>query len=126
MSKYTVHQKEFANNLRKVVERIADAQISYERVKFIVKPEQEPGKHCNSFDDLMRLTVFRNKDFENRIFSSDEVIELFTGANDRFPLWIHVRLREDGIIELLVSMRFRKFRELLYQEMGHPPFKVIE
>lgn len=100
------------------------------KIKFRVIPIIESGKNLNSTDDYMRLTVLNHKNLDNRLLDLDKVINILSGPNSTFPIWINVEVisneDEEYIIELQTSQRFRKPSLLRNQETGHPPFKAIK
>lgn len=42
-----------------------------------------------------------------------------------YPLWIKVYVKEDDTVELHTSLRFRKPSEVLKNEIGTEPFKMM-
>ena len=99
-------------------------------IKFRIVPIVENGKNLNSTDDYMRLTVLNQKNLENRLLDLDKVVNVLSGPNSTFPIWINVEIisneNEEYVIELQTSHRFRKPSLLRNQETGHPPFMVIK
>jgi hypothetical protein len=126
MQAFTTRQNLFLRNLKKAVHSFFPLEDIANRVRFKINPIDEPEKPSTSTDDVMRLWTFKNIDFASRLFSAEEVVKYLTAPPDKFPLWIKVKLSNDGTVELLTSKRFRPFKELLHQGTGHPPFKIYE
>lgn len=64
-----------------------------------------------------RPTVSEAMGYQSRRFS---VFEPY------YPLWIDIYMKENDIIELCSSLKFRKPSELQRRETGNVPFKIIE
>ncbi|SDY05138.1 hypothetical protein [Hymenobacter psychrophilus] len=122
MKRYTVRQKEFLSNLEKATGELIAAEENDLSPMFQIVLMEESGRSKSSIDDVMEYGIFRNNNFSEKTMTKYEVVELLTAPNDKFPLWIKIRLDVRGIIELTVSKRFRTFRELHNRETGHPPF----
>lgn len=121
----------FKENLIKVLDEISvtmNTKLNKD-YKFIVTPVQEEDKSHNSKDDVMRLWLFSDSNIKGKYFNLDSVVDLFSGLEPLYPLWINVSVKEvhDEIntIELQTSLRFRKPSELQNQDTGHAPFKAI-
>lgn len=94
-----------------------------------VKPdvsEKELSK-INSLD-LYYRDAFVNGFFEKRTYSIEEVATMFAPSFG-VPLWMEMSLLsyEGNCIHILLStsIRFRKTKELLNSETGHPPIRVV-
>lgn len=74
----------------------------------------------------MRLTLFNDDNLRGRVFDIETIVTLFSGLAPLFPMWIEVFFREEGIVELKTSLRFRKPSEIKYKETGHPPFIICK
>lgn len=114
---------EFRNNL---IQTLHEEYDDFQDIKFIVIPDIEKNKKYNSKDDFMRLTIFNDDNLRERLFDIEKVVKLFSGLAPLFPIWIEVRFREKGVVELKTSLRFRKPSELKYKETGHPPFVICK
>ena len=121
----------FKENLIKVLDEISvtmNTKLNKD-YKFIVTPVQEEDKSHNSKDDVMRLWLFSDSNIKGKYFNLDSVVDLFSGLEPLYPLWINVSVKEihDEIntIELQTSLRFRKPSELQNQDTSHAPFKAI-
>jgi len=116
-------KEEFKNNL---ISLLAAHCIAISKNDlFIIKPIEEENVTYNSFDDYVRLWFLTPNNI-NRHFSLIEVIDFLSFSNNRYPLWVKVKLVEVhepySVFELCISMRFRKPSELKYKELGYPPF----
>ena len=100
--------------------------IDAKTCKYIICPVLEEGKKYNSKDDFIRLNVFPLDKISNCIFSLEEVVKRFSVFEPYYPLWIDVYVKENEMIELHTSLRFRKPSELSRQETGKAPFKLFE
>ena len=114
---------QFKSNLLQVLNEEYETP---ENVRFMITTDQETDKKHNSKDDFMRLTIFNDDNLRERLFDIEKVVKLFSGLAPLFPIWIEVRFREKGIVELKTSLRFRKPSELKYKETGHPPFVICK
>jgi hypothetical protein len=121
----------FKENLLKVLDEISvtmNTKLNRD-YKFIVVPVQEEGKSYNSKDDVMRLWLFSDSNIKGKYFDIDSVVDLFSGLEPLYPLWINVSVKENHdeikTIELQTSLRFRKPSELQNQDTGHAPFKAV-
>lgn len=118
MNKY-----KFRNNLVQVL------HVKYENfqdVRFIITTDMEEGKAHNSKDDYMRLSIFSEGNLGGRLLTIEQVVTMFSSLAPLYPLWIKVYFKEEGIVELNTSLRFRKPSVIKYKETGHPPFTVVE
>ena len=118
MNKY-----EFRNNLVQVLHE----KYEYIRdVQFVITMDVEEGKRHNSTDDYLRLTIFNEGNLGGRLLNMEQVVDMFSSLAPLYPLWIKVYFREEGIVELKTSLRFRRPSVIKFRETGHPPFTVIE
>ncbi|MDE6627362.1 MAG: hypothetical protein K2K56_13490 [Lachnospiraceae bacterium] len=104
---------------------LSEVDVNGEEVKYIIIPICEEGKKHNSTDDYMRLTLFTETNLKGRLLNLEETIELFSGLEPYFPLWIDVYPKKNNIVELQTSLRFRRPSEIHRKETGHPPFKLM-
>ncbi|PAE17737.1 hypothetical protein CHH91_02385 [Virgibacillus sp. 7505] len=115
-------------NLIKCVKELGVSAL--EDIRFKVTPTVEEGKKLSSTDDFMRLNILSQKNLNGRLFEIDKVVKLISGPQSTFPIWIDVELlkSEDThiLIELRISMRFRKPSLLQNQDTEHPPFRAIK
>ena len=116
-------KEEFKNNLISLL--VAHCIAISKNDLFTVKPIEEENVTYNSFDDYVRLWFLTPNNI-NRHFSLIEIVDFLSFSNNRYPLWIKVKLVEVhesySVFELCISMRFRKPSELKYKELGYPPF----
>lgn len=116
-------KEEFKNNLISLL--TAHCIAISKNDLFIVKAIEEENVTYNSFDDYVRLWFLTPNNI-NRHFSLIEVIDFLSFSNNRYPLWVKVKLVEVhesySVFELCISMRFRKPSELKHKELGYPPF----
>ena len=97
-----------------------------QNVRFIITTDMEEGKAHNSKDDYMRLSIFSEGNLGGRLLTIEQVVNMFSSLAPLYPLWIKVYFKEEGIVELNTSLRFRKPSVIKYKETGHPPFTVVE
>lgn len=104
--------------------------IKNENHGFLINPVVEPGKILNAKDEVMRLQILNKKKVENHIFSKEEVVSMLTFFSPLVPVWINLsyvsECREKLIFNLDCSLRLRKPSLLRNQELGHPPFRVVD
>lgn len=86
----------------------------------------EEGKTHNSKDDYMWLSIFNEGNLRGRLLNIEQVVNMFSSLAPLYPLWIKVYFKEEGIVELNTSLRFRKPSVIKYKETGHPPFTIVE
>lgn len=100
-----------------------------ENCKFTVIPVTESGKSLNSTDEYLHRGMLNDKNLKGREFDFDTVVNMLSCRIPQCPIWINVLLKEirrdELIIELQTSLRFRNPSLLQNQETGHPPFKAI-
>lgn len=65
-----------------------------ENDKFKIIPIKEDNVTYNSFDDYVRLWFLKEENID-RYFSFEEAINFLSFSNERYPLWIRVRVIED-------------------------------
>lgn len=118
-----MNKKKFEEHL---VNILYDRGIDAKRCDYIIYPILEEGKKYNSKDDFVRLNVFPVDKISNYVFTLEEIVKRFSIFEPYYPLWIDIYSKENGIIELHTSMRFRKPSELLQREKNNPPFKFVE
>ena len=78
--------------------------------------------------DLYYREGFLKKAYESKIYSVDEFAKVFSPPFG-MPLWIDMSLLSyddsEMHIKLNMSIRFRKKKDLLHKETGHPPIRVL-
>lgn len=104
---------------------LVEREIDAKKMKYIIKPIVEKGKKYNSKDDFVRLWVLPPDKICNHLYNFVEVVQQFSIMEPYYPLWINVYVKDENIVELQTSLRFRKPSELHYVETGHPPFKMM-
>lgn len=119
MMNKTIFQEHLVNVLH-------DKGIDAKRCNYVIYPILEEGKKYNSKDDFVRLNVFPLDKISNYIFTLEEIIKRFSVFEPYYPLWIDVYVKENDIIELHTSLRFRKPSELLRRTTENAPFKFVE
>lgn len=112
----------FGNHLAKVLSELG---IDATKGNYVIYPVFEEGKKYNSKDDFIRLNVFPVDKISNFKFTYEEILQRFSVFEPYYPLWINVYVREDDIIELHTSLRFRKPSEVLKNKTGTEPFKMM-
>lgn len=100
--------------------------IDAKKSNYVIYPILEEGKKYSSKDDFVRLNVFPLDKISNYTFTFEEIVKRFSVFEPYYPLWIDVYVKENNIIELHTSLRFRKPSELLRKETGNAPFMLVE
>ncbi len=103
-----------------------DKGIDAKKCNYVIFPILEKDKKYNSKDDFVRLSVFPLDKISNYIFSFDEIVKRFSIFEPYYPLWIDVYVKENDIIELHTSLRFRKPSVLLQRGTKNAPFIFVE
>lgn len=117
-------REQFESHLLATLEDLSSPADS-SKLRIIAVPEE--NVKYNSLDDYMRLAVLQVANLENRLFDVRGVSEILSAPNSSYPLWIDVyfdKNTEPDVVNLAISMRFRKPSELKNKETGHPPFKL--
>lgn len=119
-----IFQNNFVASLLELLQCSNEEILTY---KFIITPVLEANKKYNSKDDFMRLLCFNEKRIQGRTFGLEETVKLFSMLNPLYPLWIEVSIydKNDKMIELRHSLRFRKPSQIQNVDTGHPPFRVV-
>lgn len=117
-----MNRKIFGTHL---VKALAEVGIDAEKCNYIIYPVVEEGKKYNSKDDFIRLNVFPIDKISNYMFNFEEILQRFSVLEPYYPLWIKIYVKEDDTIELHTSLRFRKPSEVLKNETGTEPFRVM-
>lgn len=102
--------------------------IDCNELLFSVIPINEKEKRHNSKDELMQRTVFSNENLYGKIIGINDVVDIFSGLEPLFPLWINILLKKSMgkyfIIELQTSLRFRKPSIVMNTGSKYPPFFI--
>lgn len=114
--------KEFEKHLIQILDKVG---IDARKSNYVICPVFEEGKKYSSKDDFVRLNVFPVDKISNYIFTFEDIMQRFSIFEPYYPLWVNVYVREDDIIELHSSMRFRKPSEVFKNVTGTEPFKVM-
>lgn len=117
-----MNRKIFGEHLIKILEKEG---IDAKKCNYIIYPIVEEGKKYNSKDDFIRLNVFPCDKISDYIFTFEEILQRFSVLEPYYPLWINIHVREDNIIELHTSLRFRRPSEVLKNNTGTEPFRVM-
>jgi hypothetical protein len=100
-----------------------------DRSRFVVVPIFEKGKKLNSTDDNLQRWMLNDKNLSNLDLDFKMAADMLGCQVPYCPIWINVALKEikSGIpiIELQISLRFRKPSLLHNKDTGHPPFRAI-
>lgn len=117
-----MNRKIFGTHLIKALNEVG---IDAKKCNYIIYPVVEEGKKYNSKDDFIRLNVFPIDKISKYIFTFEEILQRFSVLEPYYPLWIKVYVKEDDTVELHTSLRFRKPSEVLKNETGTEPFKMM-
>ncbi|HBE9083045.1 hypothetical protein [Serratia fonticola] len=100
--------------------------IDSNELLFAVVPVFEEGKRYNSKDELMQRTVFSNENIHGKIIGINDVVDVFSGLDPLFPLWVKISLKKNKpfLIELQTSVRFRNPSVVMNTESKYPPFFI--
>ncbi|QKJ58575.2 hypothetical protein [Serratia fonticola] len=100
--------------------------IDSNELLFTVIPVIEEGKRYNSKDELIQRTVFSNENIYGKIIGINDVVDVFSGLDPLFPLWVKISLKKNKpfLIELQTSVRFRKPSVLMNTGSKYPPFFI--
>ena len=126
-----MNKEVFKENLLKTIRETLEKKGKQDSkdYKFNIVTIQEPGKVLNSTDDYMRLWSLSEKNINDRYFDLVSVVNLLSGLEPLFPIWINVIFKAEVektlFFELQLSLRFRKPSLLRNQETGHPPFMSL-
>jgi len=94
-----------------------------------IKPDTSDKElsRINSLD-LYYRDGFLNGAYERKPFKVEKVIKMLA-APWGLPLWMDMSLlsyeNDELHIQLFMSIRFRKTSQLMNQETGHPPIRVV-
>lgn len=97
-------------------------EIDIHNIRIKISPIDEPKKEQTSIDDAMNLWFRKDYDY-NKIHKIEEAIQCITAPNDKFPLWIKIKERSYLFFEILISKRYRSYREL-FNTQKYPPFEL--
>lgn len=117
-----MNKKIFEAHLVKI---LSENGIDAKRSNYVICPELENGKKYSSKDDFVRLNVFPIDKISNYMFPLEEVVKRFSIFEPYYPLWIKIYVKEDDTIELHTSLRFRRPSEVLKNETGTEPFRMM-
>ena len=117
-----MNRKIFGTHLVKALDEVG---IDAKKCNYIIYPVAEEGKKYSSKDDFIRLNVFPSDKISNYIFTFEEILQRFSVLEPYYPLWIKVYVKEVNTVELHTSLRFRKPSEVLKNETGAEPFKMM-
>ncbi|MBC3211984.1 hypothetical protein [Serratia fonticola] len=102
--------------------------IDSNELLFTVIPVMEEGKRYNSKDELMQRTVFSNGNIYGKVIGINDVVDVFSGLDPLFPLWVKISLKKQKnkpfLIELQTSVRFRKPSVVMNTGSKYPPFFI--
>ncbi len=117
-------KEQFKSNLLQTIQEAVN-DLENKTLRFTITPIKEENVKYNSTDDFARLWILTEKNL-NKQFTLDEVIDLLSLPNYKYPFWIKVILSESTyesmFFELKISMRFRTPTQLKHFEDGYPPF----
>lgn len=116
----------FRDNFIKSVKELTQNNTDLEECKFILVLAKEENVKYNSKDDFMRLSLNNVENLKEKALTMDKLIRILSPLSPLYPLWIEISYkdRENKIIEVKTSLRFRKPSELKHKETDHPPFMV--
>ena len=109
-----------------LIDLLLDNGLDARGCKYMISPVYEEGKKYTSKDDFVRLNVFPMEKIKDKIYSFDEIGQIFSVFAPYYPIWIDVYVKEPGVIELRTSMRYRRPSELWRRETGREPFMFVE
>jgi len=117
-------KEQFKSNLLQTIQEAVN-DLENKTLWFTITPIKEENVKYNSTDDFARLWILTEKNL-NKQFTLDEVVDLLSLPNYKYPLWVKIILSEGTdetiFFELKTSMRFRTPTQLKHLEVGYPPF----
>lgn len=119
-------KSKFHINFEKALSHFIGHELSYEELinlKFRLNPIEEIKGKTSSKDSWMKMVVLRN---QNDTLNFQETLKALSAGNSHYPLWVKAFKSRNDLFILNFSTRFRNIKNCRNQELGFPPFELIE
>lgn len=115
----------FTRNFDKAIMALTNCDENEQsKFRFQLKPLNEPIGKVSSRDDWMINAVLKNNGIEEPQSYIDS-IRIMSAGKSQYPLWIKISQKNEFLLQLEFSTRFRHIKNCHNQETEHPPFEII-